>query len=119
MKSQYLTTLLALLLSAAPSHSAYNGPCEGMEGVCISTSACKQAGGQSFTGYCPNDPTDVKCCWKNPCSVHESLCAWSDQCQGFFLCNKNYLIHGKLGYKMRLEKSDIAEASWRSLSGSE
>src|SRR4051812_16731962 len=78
MIPQHLTTLLALLLSAAPSHSAYNGPCEDIEGVCISTSACAKAGGESLTGYCPYDPTDVKCCVKEPCGGSLSLCTWAD-----------------------------------------
>lgn len=38
-------------------------------------------GGTYASGYCPNDPATVKCCYKSACSSGGS-CKWSNQCSG-------------------------------------
>ncbi|CAA7265669.1 unnamed protein product [Cyclocybe aegerita] len=57
---------LAALLSAAVANAAINDPCSvgSIPGICITTSSCTNAGGTYASGYCPNDPSNVRCCHK-------------------------------------------------------
>ncbi|EAU80703.1 hypothetical protein CC1G_08310 [Coprinopsis cinerea okayama7 len=62
-----LTSVLAFSLSLGVAQAALNGPCTipGVgPGTCLRTADCAAGGGGSFTGYCPRDPADVKCCFK-------------------------------------------------------
>ncbi|ORX49609.1 hypothetical protein BCR36DRAFT_291528, partial [Piromyces finnis] len=63
--------ILALLAAAPSAFAALEGSCtvNGVKGVCINTANCKMSAGQSgsanyYSGYCPNDPANVKCCIK-------------------------------------------------------
>ena len=84
--SKYLAFAL-LTLSAAPTTlAALNGRCnlaDGTAGVCIHTADCSGGGGTSTSGFCPNDPADVKCCTKN-CSGGggSGSCKWASTCTG-------------------------------------
>ncbi|KAF9080359.1 hypothetical protein BGX23_002277 [Mortierella sp. AD031] len=40
----------------------------GLPGICIRTSQCSGGGGTYHSGYCPNDPADVKCCTYGTCT---------------------------------------------------
>ncbi|KAI9800263.1 MAG: hypothetical protein M1833_003377 [Piccolia ochrophora] len=82
-----MTVLRTILFSLALSSgvlAAVNGPCsaDGTPGVCISTSSCRGAGGKSATGFCPNDPADVKCCTRTSCGSSGGNCRWASQCSG-------------------------------------
>ena len=75
------------VLSAAPSAlAALNGRCnlsDGTAGVCIRTADCSSGGGTSYSGFCPNDPADVRCCTKNCSGAGGSgSCKWSSTCSG-------------------------------------
>ncbi|KAI5820889.1 lysozyme [Pyronema omphalodes] len=75
------TTLASLLITFGLSQAALNGPCSvgGTPGTCISTSTCSAGGGTSYSGYCPNDPTDIKCCTKTACGSGGN-CRFTSQC---------------------------------------
>lgn len=92
----HASVLLALL--PLPALAAVNGRCTGGQatgawgdnGICISTSNCRNAGGEYKSGACPNDPDNIKCCLvgigpsssTNPCGG-VSLCKWtSNGCTG-------------------------------------
>lgn len=63
-------SFVTFALSAMVVHAALNGPCSvanGTPGVCVSTASCSSSGGTSHTGFCPNDPADIKCCVKPVC----------------------------------------------------
>ncbi|KAF8650076.1 hypothetical protein AX16_005419 [Volvariella volvacea WC 439] len=70
--------LLASLITAVSA--AVNGPCSvgSTPGVCISTSSCSSGGGTSHAGYCPNDPTDIRCCTKTCGSG--GICRFTSTC---------------------------------------
>lgn len=74
--------ITSLLLSGI-AQAAVNGRCSvnGTPGVCVSTANCASAGGQSAVGFCPDDPTDIRCCTKTTCGNGGS-CKWTDQCSG-------------------------------------
>ncbi|KAF6759172.1 lysozyme [Ephemerocybe angulata] len=63
MRSFIITALVCLPLL---TNAALNGPCtaNGVPGACLATSTCSGGGGTSVSGFCPNDPADVKCCTK-------------------------------------------------------
>ena len=63
--------------------AAVNGPCSasGTPGVCISTASCSSGGGSSQSGFCPNDPGDIKCCTKTQCGSAGN-CRFSSACSG-------------------------------------
>ena len=78
--------LILTLLVIIPSIFAYvGGECNGRNGICISTSTCSNYGGTSYSGNCPSDPNDVKCCDEIPCTSddgREGSCVFADQCGG-------------------------------------
>ncbi|EAU80900.1 lysozyme [Coprinopsis cinerea okayama7 len=65
MKPTLLSTLIALALTTSVM-GAINDACSvnGTPGVCLSTTTCSNGGGTSTAGYCPNDPSNVRCCTK-------------------------------------------------------
>ncbi|KAI9892485.1 MAG: hypothetical protein M1814_001442 [Vezdaea aestivalis] len=79
------TAAIVALISLLPTLSlaALNGPCtaNGVPGTCISTESCGASGGKSATGFCPNDPTNVKCCTKESCG-NGGNCRFTSNCQG-------------------------------------
>ncbi|MCJ1270389.1 hypothetical protein MMC22_010286 [Lobaria immixta] len=62
---------------------AVNGPCsvDGTPGVCISSATCSDSDGSSRSGFCPDDPSDIKCCIKPDCGTGGN-CRWTSQCSG-------------------------------------
>ncbi|KAF5360408.1 hypothetical protein D9756_004936 [Leucocoprinus leucothites] len=70
-----------LLAITGFAQAAVNGACSvnGTPGVCLSTSTCSSGGGKYASGFCPNDPTDIKCCYKTSCSSGGN-CRWTNQC---------------------------------------
>ncbi|PNS19085.1 hypothetical protein CAC42_1821 [Sphaceloma murrayae] len=82
--------------------SVLNGPCTvnpgDLSGVCVTTTNCANAGGDSFVGFCPGTPNNVRCCIKADCSGSRSACLWTSQgCKGgTFLTG---LCPGPAGFK--------------------
>ncbi|KAJ3558852.1 hypothetical protein NP233_g11412 [Leucocoprinus birnbaumii] len=76
-----LKALSFFLTVASFAHAAVNGACSvnGTPGVCLSTSTCSSGGGTYASGFCPNDPADIKCCYKTSCSTGGN-CRWTSQC---------------------------------------
>ncbi|KAF9450541.1 glycoside hydrolase family 24 protein [Macrolepiota fuliginosa MF-IS2] len=70
-----------LLVAVGVARATLNGACTigSTPGTCISTSTCSSGGGTYASGYCPNDPADVKCCYKTSCGSGGN-CRWTSQC---------------------------------------
>jgi hypothetical protein len=77
--------ILTLLVIIPTIFAAVNGECKGRSGICIKDSTCSSYGGQSFSGKCPSDPNDIKCCDNIPCTADDGRkgkCVFSSQCGG-------------------------------------
>ena len=76
--------VLILLAIISTTFAKLNGQCSGRSGICISTGTCSNYGGESFSGKCPSDPNDVKCCDNIPCSANgkSGQCLFTSQCSG-------------------------------------
>jgi len=78
--------LVLTLLAALPStFAAVNGKCSnGKNGICIATGTCSNYGGTYSSGYCPNDPSNIKCCENIKCKYNGTTgsCKFTDQCNG-------------------------------------
>ena len=77
--------ILTLLVTIPAIFAAVNGECNGRTGICINTDKCSSYGGQTFSGKCPSDPNDVKCCDNIPCTADDGRtgsCVFSSQCNG-------------------------------------
>ncbi|KAF8148402.1 hypothetical protein B0H34DRAFT_679738 [Crassisporium funariophilum] len=89
--SPLLPTLL-LLLHAPAVLSALNGPCSGIAtGACVSSGTCGSWGGSWVAGYCPNDPSGVRCCVVEGCSGASSFCGWPGDCAGGTLLSGEFV----------------------------
>jgi len=80
-----LKLILTLLVIIPNIIADVNGGCSGRNGICISTDKCSNYGGETFSGKCPSDPNDIKCCDNIPCTADDGrkgTCAFSDQCNG-------------------------------------
>ena len=80
-----LKLILTLLVIIPNIFGDVNGQCNGRNGICINTSTCSSYGGQSFSGKCPSDPNDIKCCDNIPCTADDGRkgsCLFSSQCNG-------------------------------------
>ncbi|TFK41520.1 hypothetical protein BDQ12DRAFT_678126 [Crucibulum laeve] len=81
-----VTLLLPVFLLPTLVFATVNGHCTGtnhpLDGICISTSSCSSRGGTSHSGFCPNDPNDIKCCTIDSCgpSGNKGYCTWTDRC---------------------------------------
>jgi len=86
IKMNFNLKLILTLLVIIPNIIAdVNGGCSGRNGICISTDKCSNYGGETFSGKCPSDPNDIKCCDNIPCTADDGrkgTCAFSDQCNG-------------------------------------
>ncbi|KAG2010430.1 lysozyme [Coprinopsis cinerea AmutBmut pab1-1] len=80
MKRTILSAFIAFALGASSVQAAINDPCSvnGTPGVCLSTTTCSAGGGTSTAGFCPNDPTSVRCCTKT-CSSG-GICRFENTC---------------------------------------
>ena len=76
--------ILTLLFIISTALATLNDKCSGRTGICIKTSTCSSYGGQTFSGKCPSDPNDVKCCDYIPCNANgkSGNCVFSGQCSG-------------------------------------
>ena len=64
-----ISPIVFLSLSATVL-AALDGPCnyQGQAGTCIDSGDCAASGGSSVTGFCPDDPVNIKCCLKDDTS---------------------------------------------------
>ncbi|KAH6871827.1 hypothetical protein B0T10DRAFT_500219 [Thelonectria olida] len=90
-----ILTLAQITLSSflwAFAVSEVNNPCygkDGIAGVCVSETNCKNSGGISISGACPNDPANIKCCTKPSCpNGAQGNCRWVSDCAGSTVSNK-------------------------------
>ena len=76
--------LLAILIFLPYAFSALNGACSGRSGICISTTTCSNYRGTSYTGKCPNDASNIKCCDNISCTANgkSGKCVFLNDCQG-------------------------------------
>ena len=76
--------LLAIFLFLPYVFSALNGACTGRTGICLSTTTCANYKGTSYTGKCPNDANNIKCCDNISCRANgkSGKCVFSSQCSG-------------------------------------
>lgn len=75
---------LSIILPLLPlCLAAINGPCtiNGTPGVCVTTSNCAAADGSFRSGFCPNDPDNVRCCIKPECGSGGN-CRSTSSCDG-------------------------------------
>ncbi|KAH8744398.1 hypothetical protein F5882DRAFT_423572 [Hyaloscypha sp. PMI_1271] len=83
-----LTTILPTVLFSLQAYAAVNGHCSGsanVRGICLSTSTCTSNGGTYKSGACPNDPSNIKCCFISGCIDSSSFCTWTgtnNECSG-------------------------------------
>ena len=85
MHFNYKLLILTLLVTVPYSFAEVNGKCSGRNGICIKTSSCINYGGSMYSGYCPSDPSNVKCCDNIPCTADDGRkgnCVFTDKCSG-------------------------------------
>lgn len=86
-----LILILFVIIEIPSTFSAVNGRCSDRNGICISTSDCSKYNGQSFSGKCPNDANDIRCCDNIPCKVDDGRtgnCVFTNQCSGEAISGK-------------------------------
>ena len=59
--------ILILIAVISTAFAATNGKCSGRTGICIDSSKCSNYGGKTYSGKCPSDPNNIKCCDNIPC----------------------------------------------------
>jgi len=77
--------ILTLLVTVQSTFAAVNDRCTGRTGICIATSTCSNFGGDNFSGKCPDDADNIKCCDNIPCQANDGRkgkCVFNDQCDG-------------------------------------
>ena len=76
--------ILILLLTISSTLASVNGPCSGRDGICIDSSKCSSYGGTTYSGKCPKDANNIKCCDSLSCSANGKTgkCVFSSQCKG-------------------------------------
>ncbi|KAI4143799.1 MAG: hypothetical protein L6R39_004450 [Caloplaca ligustica] len=79
--TKFTSSLFLLTLTATSALAALNGKCSvnGVSGVCLHTADCKSGSGTSTSGFCPDDPANVKCCTKSSCGSGGD-CRWTASC---------------------------------------
>jgi len=76
--------ILSLVATIPSTLAAVNGRCTGRNGICVATGTCSSYGGTYYTGRCPNDPNNIKCCDNISCRVNGQVgkCMFTSQCSG-------------------------------------
>jgi hypothetical protein len=85
MRVSLLASLFLAAVATVTAASHKNGPCtgkDGVQGVCISTKSCTNAGGAYIANKCPGLPDDIKCCTKPSCqkAAQKGDCRFVDKC---------------------------------------
>lgn len=93
MRSFVLTAATVLATLPLLAHAAVGSACSvsGTPGVCLATATCTSGSGTTHTGFCPNDPADVKCCTKS--------CSTGGHCQPVSSCASGNTLSGMM-YKL-------------------
>jgi hypothetical protein len=88
MRSPILAAATAISTLPLLASAAVGDACSanGTPGVCLSTSTCTSGSGTTHTGFCPNDPADVKCCTKS--------CGTGGQCRLVSSCPSGNTLSG-------------------------
>ena len=76
---------LIFFVVISASFSKVNDPCSSETGICINTGTCNKYNGKIYTGKCPDDPENVKCCYDISCKADDGRigsCKFVDQCKG-------------------------------------
>ena len=120
--SKLVLTLLTIV-TIPSTLAALNGKCSDRNGICIYTADCSKYNGRSFTGKCPNDANDIRCCDNIPCKADDGRtgnCVFTNQCSGlaisgkcpggndFKCCVRDNITGGKYFTIAELIKSDTA-----------
>ena len=77
--------IIIVLVTISTIFADVNDQCSGRTGICLKTTTCDSVGGRIFSGKCPNDPNDVKCCDNISCTADDGrkgTCAFIGQCNG-------------------------------------
>ena len=79
-----LKFILIILAVISTTFASVNGPCSGRSGICIDSGKCSSACGTSYSGKCPSDLGNIKCCDSIPCSANgkSGKCVFSNHCDG-------------------------------------
>ena len=80
--SKFILILLAVI---SKRFSPKDNPCSGRTGICINIVTCSNYEGMTFSGKCPSDPDNIKCCDNMPCTADDGRrgsCIFTDQCKG-------------------------------------
>ena len=115
--SKLFLTLLAIV-TIPFAFAAINGKCSDRNGICISTANCSKYKGQSFTGKCPNDANDIRCCDNIPCKADDGRtgnCVFNNQCSGEAISGK---CPGGSDFKCCVQKPVDIPCSYDGLNGS-
>jgi len=76
--------LLLSLLATVPTLAKLNGSCSnGKKGICVNTTTCNNYKGTISSGFCPNDPNNVKCCSNISCKYNgkSGTCMFTSECK--------------------------------------
>ena len=106
--------LISLVYCIPSILSTINGRCTGRNGICISIVNCRNYGGESFTGKCPNDANNIRCCDNISCKAddgREGSCMFTNQCNGEGISGK---CPGASDFKCSVQKK---ECSYDGLNG--
>jgi len=92
-----------LLVTIPYTLAEINEGCTGRNGICINTYTCIKYNGKSFTGKCPNDASNIRCCDNIPCQSNGKTgkCMFTSQCQGTTVSG---LCPGNGDFKCCIEK---------------
>jgi len=80
--SKFILIFIAIL---STTFAYTNGPCSYRSGICIDSGSCSYYGGTVYSGQCPYDPNNIKCCDSIPCRADDGRngkCVFSSQCNG-------------------------------------
>ncbi len=109
--------ILILLAVISTTFSYTNGPCSYRSGICIDSGSCSYYGGTVYSGQCPSEPNNIKCCDNIPCRSDDGRngkCVFSSQCNGVSVGGK---CPGGNDFKCCLSGSGGGESSGQSYYG--
>ena len=83
--------IIIVLVTISTIFAEVNDQCSGRTGICLKTTTCSSFGGTIYSGKCPNDPNDVKCCDNISCTADDGRkgnCVFIGQCNGETISGK-------------------------------
>ena len=84
----YIISLLVLSLVLTLAFAAVGSRCNlygtlftgTAFGVCMDQTECTMYGGVYTISNCPNDPTNIRCCYNDFCDGGAGECMWTSDC---------------------------------------